>query len=109
MRESENRTFAGMVVRFFWNTLARFAKTVGCICLIAGFAVGGWFYEQQAPMMEAARYRESSLLTERLSRLADLYRTSQASVIAFKGTAELPCRAKRFRFQSGCYAPRGDR
>jgi hypothetical protein len=90
MRPVERKTFAGVILGFFWNTLTRFAKTVGCVWIIAGFVVACWYYQQQVPMIDAARYRESNLLSDRLGKLVALYGTSQRLIIQFEGATEFP-------------------
>lgn len=86
MIQPENYTLTGLILRFIWRTLTRFAKTLGLLCLIAGFGVAGYLYQQQAPLVEAVRYRPSTLLTERLDKLAELFSRSHRLVTDFKGT-----------------------
>ena len=78
------------MIRFLWSVLTRFAKTFGCMFIIAGLGVAAWFFQQMAPMINAVRYRESDLLSERLSRLKSQHEESQRLVMQFKGTAEFP-------------------
>jgi hypothetical protein len=52
--------------------------------------VACYFYQQSAPMLDATRYRPSSLLTERLGRLDTLYVDSQRLVMQFNGATDFP-------------------
>lgn len=61
-----------IILRFFWNTLVRFAKTVGLLCILAGIGLAIYDFQQRKPMIESVRYRESGLLAERLRRLTEL-------------------------------------
>ncbi len=78
------------MIRFLWNTLTRFSKTVGCILFVAGLGVAGWLYNQREPTIDSARYREPATLMDRISRLNTNYGNAQRLVIQFKGTGQFP-------------------
>ncbi len=78
------------MIQFIWNTITRFSKTVGFFLFIAGLGVAGWFYAQQSPRIDSARYRESTMLRDRLVRLETNYGSTQRLVIQFKGTGAFP-------------------
>lgn len=80
----------GVLFRFLWETLTRFAKTVGCLCFVAGIIVAASRYRDSLTAREALRYRESSLLSERLRRVDELYGKTQRTIMEFKGAAEFP-------------------
>lgn len=79
-----------MIFGFVRHLLTRFAKTLGCFIFIAGLCVAAGIYQQFAPIIESVRYRPSSLLVERLSRLSSIYADSQDLVTKFKGTTDFP-------------------
>ncbi|MEI9966926.1 MAG: hypothetical protein WDN67_04880 [Candidatus Moraniibacteriota bacterium] len=79
-----------LILAFIRHVLCRFAKTFGCIFLVAGFAVAAWLYQLRVSMVEAARYHPSSLLEERLNRLQSTYGDSQRLVMQFKDAADFP-------------------
>ena len=78
------------MIAFFWSVLTRFAKTFGCLFIIAGLALAAGIFQQRAPMLRAARYHESGLLSERLSQLKSRYEESQRLIMEFKSASELP-------------------
>ena len=78
------------MIQFLWNVLTRFAKTVGCLFIVAGFVVAAGIFQQRIPMINAVRYRESRLLPERLSQFKFQYEESQRLVMQFKGAADFP-------------------
>ena len=79
-----------MIQLFLWSLLTRFAKTVGCLCFLAGIGAAVSLYQQQAPMIDAVRYRDSSLLKERLATLQSSYANAQRTVTKFKGETDFP-------------------
>ncbi len=78
------------MIRFLWTVLTRFAKTFGCLFIVAGLGVAASLFQQMTPMLNSARYHESGLLSERLARLKSQYEESQRLVMQFKGTEEFP-------------------
>lgn len=83
-------TILGGIARFVCQTCARFAKTVGCLAIIAGFVVAGSILQLGKLQIEAARYHESALPAERLQRVQSLYGTAQKAILEFQGTTEFP-------------------
>jgi hypothetical protein len=80
----------GGVMRFLWDLLTRFAKTTGFLIILASLVCTAALFQQRQPVIEAVRYRESALLTERLRKLAELYALSQRAVLEFRGGVEFP-------------------
>lgn len=78
------------MIRFFWNIIMRFSKTVGCLLFIAGLCVASWFFSQRQPVINATQYRASTMLMDRISQLNANYTNTQRLVIQFKGTGQFP-------------------
>ncbi|MGC3990841.1 MAG: hypothetical protein QM796_14415 [Chthoniobacteraceae bacterium] len=84
---------------FIRYLLTRFAKTFGCLFLIAGFGTAAIIYEMRAPMVEAARYRQSFQLTEKLQNLQATYQKTQNLVMQFKQVNEFPAPQSQAAFE----------
>jgi hypothetical protein len=79
-----------LIFQFFWSVLTRFAKTFGCIFLIAGIGFALGLYQQTRPVIDALRYQQSNLLTERLNLLQSIYEDAQREAMKFKGSSKFP-------------------